>query len=73
MVWAVVVYEDSSQREVADHMVREGVGRLVVVKREEPGRVLGIVARSDLLSAHGRRLDEAHREEREQFHRHRDR
>ncbi|HWM84545.1 MAG TPA: chloride channel protein [Kofleriaceae bacterium] len=54
----VVTYPDTSLRDAADHMVREGVGRLVVVQRAEPTRVVGILTRSDLLSAHGRRLRE---------------
>jgi chloride channel protein, CIC family len=52
-----VVYDDSSLREAADHMVHEGVGRLPVVSREDPTRVIGILTRSDLITAHGRRLD----------------
>ena len=55
-----VAYEDSSLREAADHMVREGVGRLPVVSRAQPGVVLGILTRSDLLAAHRQRLDDAH-------------
>jgi CBS domain-containing protein len=58
-----VVFEDSTLREAADHMVREDVGRLPVVRREEPWKVVGILTRSDLLSAHRRRLDEAHQAE----------
>ena len=57
---AVVVYEDNTLREAADHMVRAGVGRLPVVAREAPRVVTGIVSRSDLLSAHEDRLDAAH-------------
>jgi CIC family chloride channel protein len=53
-----VIFGDMSLREAADHMVRENVGRLPVVAREEPRRVIGFVTRSDLLSAHGRRLRE---------------
>jgi len=52
-----VVFEDSSLREAADHMVREGVGRLPVVKRDAPRTVIGIITRSDLLAAHARRLE----------------
>ena len=59
-----VVFEDSTPREAADHMVREDVGRLPVVKREEPWKVVGILTRSDLLSAHRRRLEDAHQSER---------
>jgi len=41
-------------------MVREDVGRLPVVKRNAPGKVIGILSRSDILSAHGQRLKETH-------------
>ncbi|MBY0274371.1 chloride channel protein [Candidatus Binatia bacterium] len=53
-----VAFADSSLREAADHMVREDVGRLPVVERSDPRRVVGILTRSDLLAAHHRRLDE---------------
>jgi H+/Cl- antiporter ClcA/CBS domain-containing protein len=53
-----VAFADSSLREAADHMVREDVGRLPVVERSDPRRVIGILTRSDLLAAHHRRLDE---------------
>jgi CBS domain-containing protein len=55
---AAVVFEDSTLREAADHMVREGVGRVPVVSREKPRKVIGILTRSDLLAAHRTRLDE---------------
>jgi CBS domain-containing protein len=54
-----VVFEDNTLREAADHMVAHGVGRVPVVKRENPGEVVGILSRSDLLSAHRHRLDAA--------------
>jgi len=56
---AAVAYEDSTLREAADHMVREGVGRLPVVARDEPRKVVGMLTRSDLLSAHRQRLEES--------------
>jgi predicted transcriptional regulator len=61
---AVVIYDDSSAREAADHMVHERVGRLPVVARANPRRVIGIVSRSDLLEAHERRLHAGNRVER---------
>jgi len=61
---AVVIYDDSSARDAADHMVHERVGRLPVVSRANPRRVIGIVSRSDLLEAHERRLHARHRVER---------
>jgi len=52
-----VVFLDSSLRDAADQMVRENVGRLPVVERANPRRLAGFITRSDLLSAHARRLD----------------
>jgi chloride channel protein, CIC family len=54
-----VVFLDSSLRDAADQMVRENVGRLPVVERANPRRLAGFITRSDLLSAHARRLDES--------------
>ena len=56
----VIIYADNSLREAADLMVSAGIGRLPVVTRADPRTVSGIITRSDLLSAHRRRLDEAH-------------
>lgn len=53
---AAVIYPDSTLRDAGDRMVQEGVGRLPVVEREAPGRVIGIITRSDLLAAHAPRL-----------------
>jgi CBS domain-containing protein len=51
-----VVFEDSTLREAADHMVREHVGRLPVVNRKAPRVVIGMITRSDLLAAHAPRI-----------------
>jgi CIC family chloride channel protein len=59
----IVVYADSTLRAAADHMVQHDIGRLPVVERHRPGNVVGFVTRSDLLSAHRRRLREAGAEE----------
>ncbi len=56
-----IVFEDNSLREAADHMVQEHVGRLPVVQRDQPHKVTGWLTRSDLLLAHGKRLDDAAR------------
>lgn len=56
---AVVVFEDSTLRDAADQMVLEEVGRLPVVRRDAPRKVVGIVSRSDLLAAHAPRLQAA--------------
>ncbi len=55
----IVIHEDHSAREAADHMVAERVGRLPVVSRTNPDRVVGIVTRADLLTAHQQRLTDA--------------
>jgi CBS domain-containing protein len=51
-----VVFPDNSLRDAADQMVRENVGRLPVVDRADPTRLVGIITRSDLLRAHEARL-----------------
>jgi CBS-domain-containing membrane protein len=45
-------------REAADHMTHHDVGRLPVVSRAAPHRLVGMLTRSDLLSAHRPRLAE---------------
>lgn len=52
----IVTFPDSSLREAADQMVLENIGRLVVVDRANPTRVVGILTRSDVLRAHSARL-----------------
>jgi len=53
---AVVAFDDESLRSAADRMLDQDVGRLPVVSRRDPERVIGFVTRSDLLKAHRRRL-----------------
>jgi H+/Cl- antiporter ClcA len=52
------VYEDCTARQAANHMVNHNIGRLPVVLRSQPTRLIGIVTRSDILSAYRRRIDE---------------
>lgn len=54
---AVAVYADNSLRDAADHMVRHKIGRLPVIDRKT-GKMVGIITRSDILSAHSQRLDD---------------
>ena len=54
-----VVYDDLTLRAAADHMVNHDIGRLPVVRRDQPGKVIGMITRSDLLGAHRRRLVES--------------
>ncbi|MFI5234845.1 MAG: chloride channel protein [Gemmatimonadales bacterium] len=53
----IVTYPDCTAREAANLMVLEGIGRLPVVSRNDSKKLLGMVTRSDLLMAHGRRLN----------------
>jgi len=55
----VVVYEHNTLRDAADQMVLERVGRVPIVRRDDPRRVIGILSRSDLLAAHAPRLKAA--------------
>jgi CIC family chloride channel protein len=54
----IVVFEDHTLRDAADLMTAENVGRLIVVSRDDPGQLAGIITRSDVLSANARRLHE---------------
>ncbi|HET6612503.1 MAG TPA: chloride channel protein, partial [Kofleriaceae bacterium] len=58
LIWRppVVAYEENTLREAADLMVSERVGRLPVVARANPRKVVGIITRSDLLDAHLKRI-----------------
>jgi H+/Cl- antiporter ClcA len=51
-----VIYDDSSLRDAADRMATRRIGRLPVVRRADPTKVIGIVTRSDLVDAHAQRL-----------------
>lgn len=51
-----VVYDDLTLRDAADHMVNHDIGRLPVVTRQNPGKVIGMLTRSDILGAHRKRL-----------------
>jgi H+/Cl- antiporter ClcA/CBS domain-containing protein len=63
----VVTFEDSTLREAADIMVGHDIGRLPVVTRAAPRRVVAIITRSDLLMAHASRLHDTHRREGARF------
>ncbi len=53
----IVVFEDETLRQAADRMVATELGRLVVVTRAKPAIPTGILTRSDVLAAHGPRLE----------------
>ncbi|HEY7956006.1 MAG TPA: chloride channel protein [Polyangia bacterium] len=51
-----IIFDDDSLREAAERMAQERIGRLPVVTRKEPRRVIGMLTRSDILGANRRRL-----------------
>ncbi len=53
------VYEDCAVRQAADHMINHDIGRLPVLTRESPPRLVGIITRSDILSGYRKRIDES--------------
>ncbi len=52
------VYDDCSLRQATEHMVNHHIGRLPVVARHSTGQVIGMLTRSDILSAYRHSLDE---------------
>ncbi|TWU45887.1 H(+)/Cl(-) exchange transporter ClcA [Novipirellula aureliae] len=56
------VYDDCMARQAADHMINHAVGRLPIVTREKPARLVGILTRSDLLGGYRQRMDESAKE-----------
>jgi H+/Cl- antiporter ClcA/CBS domain-containing protein len=57
------VYTDCTVRQAVDHMVNHDIGRLPIVGRDRPGKVVGIITRSDILSVYRHELNETRREE----------
>ena len=55
----MTVVGNQSLREAADLMVLADVGRLVVIDASDPGHVVGMLTRGDILAAHRRRLHQA--------------
>ncbi|HEY8751847.1 MAG TPA: chloride channel protein [Tepidisphaeraceae bacterium] len=60
----LTIFRDSTLRQAADHMVGADVGRLAVIDRNEDSKLIGIITRGDVLSAHRRRLTEGTKAER---------
>jgi H+/Cl- antiporter ClcA len=54
----IVAYPDESALTALMRMLERDIGRLPVVERGNPGRVIGFVNRSSILSAYTRRLEE---------------
>jgi chloride channel protein, CIC family len=59
----ITIYPWESCRTAAERMAESGVGRLPVVSPDDPGKVVGLVTRSDLLKARAKTVkEEMHRE-----------
>jgi CBS domain-containing protein len=54
----IVAYPDELLAEAVERMLRHDIGRLPVVSREEPSRVIGYLGRSQVMTARARRLEE---------------
>jgi H+/Cl- antiporter ClcA len=55
----VFVNENDSVRQAVDLMVSEGLGRLPVLRSGPQPELVGVITRSDLLAAYGKRLSES--------------
>src|SRR5579872_2454890 len=56
----VVTYPDELLHDAAAKMLRHNIGRLPVVERSEPIRIVGYLGRQGVMAARLRRLDEEH-------------
>jgi predicted transcriptional regulator len=52
----IVIFDDCSVREAIDHMLNHDVGRLPVIRRGEPGGLVGIITRGDVLGVYRQQL-----------------
>jgi chloride channel protein, CIC family len=60
----VVAYADETLHDASAKMLRNNIGRLPVVDRKDPRRVIGYLGRPGIMAARLRRLDEEHVRER---------
>ena len=56
----VVTYPDELLHDAAAKMLRQNIGRLPVVERAEPTRIVGYLGRQGIMAARLRRLDDEH-------------
>jgi len=56
----IVTYPDELLHEASAKMLRQNIGRLPVVDRNDPGRVVGYLGRPGIMAARLRRLEEEH-------------
>lgn len=60
----ITIFEDEPCRAAAERMAQAHVGRLLVVSRKAPKRLVGVITRSDLLKARARAVEEESARER---------
>lgn len=60
----IAIYADESLHEAANRMLRHNIGRLPVVERQNPRKIIGYLGRPGILAARLRRIDEEHVRER---------
>ena len=56
----IVTYPDEVLYDATARMLRANIGRMPVVKREDPAQIVGYLGRSEIMAARLRRLDEEH-------------
>jgi H+/Cl- antiporter ClcA/predicted transcriptional regulator len=56
------IYDDCTVRQAADHMVNHEIGRLPVVLRVQPSKIIGMVTRSDIMAIYQRQIENSQRE-----------
>jgi CBS domain-containing protein len=54
----VVAYPDETLRDAVDKMLRHDIGRLPVIARDTPGKIVGYLGRADILAARMRHHQE---------------
>lgn len=59
----VVAYPDEMIHDALNKLVRNDIGRLPVVSRDDPQQIVGYLSRGAILRARRRRIDEEHRRE----------
>lgn len=60
----IVAYPEENMKQVMDRLYQNNIGRLLVVERKNPKRLLGIVTRTDAISAYETAAAEAGKESR---------
>ena len=60
----IVTYPDETLYDAAARMLRNNIGRLAVVSRQDPARAVGYLGRVNVMSGRVRQLEEEHLRER---------